>query len=37
MSGIADVPEVKQGCSTAFQQLFTDPEFERLLVSTFIE
>jgi hypothetical protein len=37
MSGIAEVPEVKQGCSAAFQQLFTDPEFERLLVSTFIE
>jgi hypothetical protein len=37
MSGIADVPEVKQGCSAAFQQLFTDPEFERLLLSTFVE
>lgn len=37
MSGIANVPEVEQGCSAAFQQLFTDPEFERLLVATFIE
>jgi uncharacterized protein YfcZ (UPF0381/DUF406 family) len=37
VTGISGVPEVKQGCSVAFQQLFTDPEFERLLLTTFVE
>jgi hypothetical protein len=37
VTGIASVPEVKNGCSVAFQQLFADPEFERLLLTTFVE
>lgn len=37
VTGVAGVPEVKNGCSVAFQQLFTDPEFERLLLATFVE
>ena len=37
MIGIAAVPEVQQGCSSAFQKLFMDPQFELLLMKTFVE
>ncbi len=37
LTNVATVPEVQKGCSGAFQQLFTDPEFEQLLVKTFAE
>lgn len=37
VTGISAVPEVKQGCSAAFQQLFSDPQFERLLLESFVE
>lgn len=36
-TGIMAVPELRDGCSAAFKQLFGDPQFEQLLVKTFAE